>query len=329
MYKTIMVPTDGSGFDREAILVALRVAERCEAKVRLVRVLGTGVIFGMAGSAEGAALPVEALRLEHDAALSELYALAAECRSLCSADITVDLEQGPIADVLEGYAKRNEIDLIVISSHGRRGIARLSLGSVTDSLIRGTTIPVLVVKPRASYLAPEASKEFTHIVVPLDGSSLAEQILTRIVPLAKLEEAEITLLHMLAPTGDSYENGAEETIHLPWWVKRVSGAQAYLSRKAAEIRLQGVATTIDVVVGEKISDAITDYARRERADLIAIATHGRGGLARVLRGSVADGVTKSAMNSILVFHPEKKIQRHAPTKLVEEAKAGEDALVLT
>src|SRR5438874_1163638 len=321
MYKTIMVPTDGSGFDREAILVALRVAERCEAKVRLVRVLGTGVIFGMAGSAKGAALPVEALRLEHDAALSELYALAAECRSLCSADITVDLEQGPIADVLEGYAKRNEIDLIVISSHGRRGIARLSLGSVTDSLIRGTTIPVLVVKPRASYLAPEATKEFHHIVVPLDGSSLAEQILTRVVPLAKLEDAEITLLHVVTPSEGAFENG--ET-RLPWWKKKVAGAQAYLSRRASEIRLRGVATTIEVVVGEKIAEAITDYARKERADLIAIATHGRGGLARVLRGSVAHGVTNSAMSWILVCHPEKKIQRHAPTKLVEEAKAGED-----
>src|SRR5207248_9627977 len=240
MYKTIMVPTDGSGFDREAILVALRVAERCESKVRLVRVLRTGVICGMAGSAEGAALPVEALRLEHDAALSELYALAAECRSLCSADITVDHEQGPIADVLEGYAKRNEIDLIVISSHGRRGIARLSLGSVTDSLIRGTTIPVLVVKPRASYLAPEASKEFHHIVVPLDGSALAEQILDRVVPLAKLEEAEITLLHVLSPAADAYENGTDRKV--PWWEKRVAGAQAYLSPRAIELRGQGVAT---------------------------------------------------------------------------------------
>src|SRR5947209_14821738 len=115
MYKNIMVPTDGSGFDREAILVALRVAERCEAKLRLVRVLTTGAFFGMAGSAEAAVVPVDALRSEQDAALSELYALAAECRGTSSADITVDLELGPVTDALAGYAKRNEIDLIVIS----------------------------------------------------------------------------------------------------------------------------------------------------------------------------------------------------------------------
>jgi nucleotide-binding universal stress UspA family protein len=62
---------------------------------------------------------------------------------------------------------------------------------------------------------------------------------------------------------------------------------------------------IDVIVGDHVPEAIADYARRERADLIAIATHGRGGFARVLHGSVTDGVTKSAMSSILVFHPDK------------------------
>ena len=207
--------------------------------------------------------------------------------------------------MLAGYAKRHDVDLIVISSHGRRGIAELSLWQRHDSLIRGTTIPVLVVKPRASYLMPEASKEFHHIVVPLDGSNLAEQILARIVPLAKLEEAEITLLHVLTPSEDAYENG-DRTV--PWWEKRVAGAQAYLSRRAAAIRAQGVTATIEVVVGEKVADAVTDYARTQGADLIAIATHGRGGLTRILRGSVADGVTKSAMSSTLVFHPDKTEQ---------------------
>ena len=321
MYKKIMVPTDGSGFDREAILVALRIAERCQAKVRLVRVFSTGAYFGNASSPEGVIITADALRAEQEAATSELYALAAECRSTSSAEISADLEQGPVADILAGYAKRHDIDLIVISSHGRRGIARLSLGSVTDSLIRGTTIPVLVVKPRASYLMPAATKEFHHIVVPLDGSGLAEQILARIVPLAKIEDAELTLLHVLTPSGDAYDNDQDRK--LPWWEKRVAGAQAYLSRRAAEVRAQGVGTTIDVVVGDKVPEAITNYARREGADLIAIATHGRGGLVRVVRGSVADGVTKSAMSSVLVFHPDKAVEKTLSKDSVE--KAREDA----
>lgn len=317
MFSKIMVPTDGSGFDRKAILVALRVAERCDAKVLLVRVLSTGAYLGIEAATDGLA-SVNALRAEHTAALSELNALAAECRNISDAEISVDLEEGPAADVLERYARRNDIDLIVISSHGRRGVARLSLGSVTDSLIKGTTIPVLVVKPNASYLTPEVSKTFHHIIVPLDGSALAERILSRVVPLAKLEDAEITLLHVLSSSDDWYED--EEGRRPPWWEKRVAGAKAYLSHRASEVRLQGVAATIEVVVGDKVAEAITDYARRQGADLIAIATHGRGGLARVVRGSVADAVVKSAMSSILVFHPAKAIDNRLAEDSVENSR---------
>jgi nucleotide-binding universal stress UspA family protein len=302
MYKKIMVPTDGSGFDRKAVLIALRIADRCNAKIVLVRVLTTGAYLGMEASTERTG-SVNALRAEHRVAVSELNALAAECGNVSNAEISVVLEEGPAADVLERYGRRNEIDLIVISSHGRQGFARASLGSVTDSLIRGTTIPVLVVKPNASYLTPQASSGFRHMIVPLDGSGLAERILPWVVPLAKLEEAEITLLHVLTSSGDTYERS--DSRGLPWWKRRVAGTNTYLSHRVSEIRLRGVAATIEVMVGDNVPEAIVDYVRREGADLVAIATHGRGGLARVVRGSVADSVIRSVMCSVLVFHPDK------------------------
>ena len=307
MYKVIMVPTDGSGFDREAIRVALRIAERSDAKVRLVRVLATGSYFGMAAMADGTAIAAELVDSERDKALSELYALAAECRATSKADITVDLHAGPIGDVLQGYARRNEVDLIVISTHGRSGISRLSLGSVTDSLIRHTTIPILVVKPPTSYLNPQLIEAFKRIVVPLDGSTLAEQILPRVLELAKLEDAEITLLNVLIPQSYSQKEIVDPS--LPWWDKDISHAQSYLFRIAAKLRRNGVAVTTDIVIGENVASAIGDFAGRERADLIAIATHGRGGLARMIRGSVADAIMHSARMSMLVFKPDQVAER--------------------
>ena len=305
MYKVIMVPTDGSGFDREAIRVALRTAERCNAKVRLVRVLGTSSFFSIAAAAE--AIPAADVDLsERDRAWSELYALAAECRSESKADITADLHGGPVGDVLEGYARRHHVDLIVISTHGRSGLARLSLGSVTDSLIRHTTIPVLVVKPPTSYLNPRPSEAFRHIVVPLDGSSLAEQILPGIVALAKLEEAEITLLSVLTPGSNSHQEVVDPT--LPWWEKDISVARSYLFQVATTLRRGGTPVRTDIVIGDNVAGAIGDYAGRERADLIAIATHGRGGLARMLRGSVATAVMHSAKVSMLVLKPDASVQ---------------------
>jgi nucleotide-binding universal stress UspA family protein len=311
MYKSIMVPTDGSGFDREAIRVALRVAERTGAKVRLVRVLPTGSFFGVAAASEGLALAAEVVRSERDTALSELYSLAAECRVTSKAEITVDLHSGPVTDVLQGYARRNDIDLIVISTHGRNGFSRLSLGSVTDSLIRHTTIPVLVVRPPASYLNPQVSGPFNRIVVPLDGSTLAEQILPRVLELAKLEEAEITLLTILVP--QSYSQKEIPDPSLPWWEKDISLAQVYLSYVATRLRHRGVTVTTDIVIAENVASAIGDFASREKADMIAIATHGRGGLARMLRGSVADAIMHSGRTSMLVFKPDMAVKNESPS----------------
>lgn len=313
MYKTIMVPTDGSGFDREAIRVALRIAERTTARVRLVRVLATGSYSGMA--AEGTPLPTEVSRCERDSALSELYSLAAECRAASKADICVDLHAGPVSDVLQGYARRNDVDLIVMSTHGRSGISRLSLGSVTDSLIRHTTIPVLVVKPPTSYLNPQVVEGFKRIIVPLDGSVLAEQILPRVLALANLEDAEITLLNVLVPQSYSQKEIADPV--LPWWDKDVATAQAYLFRIAGGLRRDGVSVTTDIVIAENVANAIRDFASREKADLIAIATHGRGGLARMLRGSVADAIMHSGRMSMLVLKPDNVAAREVAPSVDE------------
>lgn len=298
MYKNIMVPTDCSGFDREAIRVALRIAGRSDAKVRLVRVLTTGAYFGAGDSRRDT--PVTTVKKDRDSALTELYALAAECRRAADVDVTVALESGPVADALEGYANRNKTDLIVISSHGRGGFSRLTLGSVTDSLIRRTTIPVLVVKPPASYLNPQVRGAFKRIVVPLDGSALAEQILDPVIALAVLDESELLILSVIKrqePPEDSRQPRA------PWWENDVAEAKAYLARIAQRTRTRQLSVLTEVVVGDDVAEEIAAYAGKEGGDLIAIATHGRGGLSRVLRGSVADALARSARSSVLVFHP--------------------------
>ncbi|HET7612636.1 MAG TPA: universal stress protein [Gemmatimonadaceae bacterium] len=310
MYRVIMVPTDGTGFDREAIRVALRIAERTGAKVKLVRVLGTGSFLAVAVAAEGTAVATEIVRSERDRALGELYALAAECRALSNVDIGVDLHAGPVTDVLEDYARRHEVDLIVISTHGRSGLARMSLGSVTDSLIRHTSIPVLVVKPPTSYLNPQAGKAFTHVVVPLDGSSLAEQILPPIVSLASVEGADMTLLHVIRAQPPAPR---EITSSGPaWWEKDIKSAQSYLERVSRQLRRRaGLRVDTDIVVSQSVPGAISDFAAREKIDLIAIATHGRGGLARMLRGSVADAVLHQANISMLVLRPDNVLASEA------------------
>jgi nucleotide-binding universal stress UspA family protein len=297
MYKNILVPTDCSGFDREAIRVGLRLAERTGAVLHLVRVRANNEFVSIGLTPDGIGIPIG----EGDASLSELAAVAIECRNSGSAEVVTSLEEGPVADALAGYATRNDINLVVISSHSRGGFSRFSLGSVTDSMIRHTTIPILVVKPAASYLNPQVRDNFSRIIVPLDGSGLAELILPAIITLAKLENSEIMLLNVqsLNDPVNRRESGEPPA----WEDTNFASIHAYLRWVAERFRREGLVATCEIVIGESVAEEISAYAARERADLIAIATHGRGGLSRMLRSSVADTVTRSARASIFALHP--------------------------
>ncbi len=295
-----MAPTDGSGFDREAIAVATRLSNVPGAQLRVVRVHSAPKAFTGPDMVD---YPREAIEREREWESSQLGALAAECASATRASVSSSLREGPVADALASYAKEHRVDLIVISSHGRAGIARAALGSVTDALIRNTNIPVLVVKRAPSYLAEKETRPFRKILVPLDGSKLAEEIIPRVIELAKKNVAEVFLVHVLIPVTFSQKKAEGST--LPWWENDVDVAQTYLGEQAERVRSAGVPASIEITMGEDAADGITRSASRLRADLIAIATRGRGGLSRLMRGSVADKVVRASRQSLLVFHPGK------------------------
>ena len=94
---------------------------------------------------------------------------------------------------------------------------------------------------------------------------------------------------------------------LPWWEDDMAAAEGYLGNSAGRLAEEGVAVSKDVVLGGNIAASILDYAARMRADLIAIATSGAGGMTRFVFGSVADEVTRMSPASLLVFHPEPKV----------------------
>ncbi|MDQ6718079.1 MAG: universal stress protein [Gemmatimonadota bacterium] len=299
MYDIIMAPTDGSGFDREAIAVATRLSNAPGAQLKIVRVYSAPMVFTGPDTVD---FPREAIERERQWESSQLGALAAECAESTSAEVSSSLREGPVADTLVSYARENHVDLIVITSHGRAGIARAALGSVTDALIRNTNIPVFVVKRTPSYLAEKETRPFRKILVPLDGSKLAEEIIPQVIELATKNEAEVVLVNVLTPV--NYSQKRIEDSALPWWENDISVAQTYLGEQAERIRGLGVPASIEITIGEDAADGITRSASRLRADLIAIATRGRGGFSRLMRGSVADKVVRASRQSLLVFHPQ-------------------------
>lgn len=302
MYKVIMAPTEGSDGERAALSVAVKLAQRFDAELRLVRVLSAPLVFEPGGPPPSLETIDQVIRDERLARLRKLEALGTELRVLGEIRVITALEDGPVAPALRDYAKKFNVDLIVMSSHSRGGVKRVALGSVTDYLLRQTNVPVLVVKPPVSFVAATAAETAGRIVVPLDGSALAEQILPEVAALALRLNSSVVLLHVLTPV--TYSQKEIMQPGLPWWDSDIAGADAYLVRTADYLTEQGVAVSTDVVLSADIADAILDYATRTRADLIAIATRGTGGMSRFVFGTVADEVARRSSTSLLVFHPK-------------------------
>jgi nucleotide-binding universal stress UspA family protein len=302
MYKVIMAPTEGSDSERAALSVAVKLAQRFDAELRLVRVLSAPLVFEPGGPPPSLENVDQMIRDERLARLRKLEALGTELRALGEIRVITALEDGPIAPALRDYAQRFKVDLIVMSSHSRGGLKRVALGSVTDYLLRQTNVPVLVVKPPVSFIGAAPQENAGRIVVPLDGSALAEQILPEVAALALRLNSSVVLLHVLTPV--TYSQKEIMQPGLPWWDSDIAGADAYLARTASYLTEEGVAVSTDVVLSADIAHAILDYAARIRADLIAIATRGVGGMSRFVFGTVADEVARRSSTSLLVFHPK-------------------------
>jgi len=206
-----------------------------------------------------------------------------------------------VIDALCGYSRRNVVDLIVMRSSARGGLARAWFGSVADALIRESHVPVLVVRPPSVSTAMKRGFSFRRIVAPLDGSLIAEQSLNSVMSMAKIESASILLLFVVSPESSRKPSDIESPIGLAS-SREVEAAQHYLDSTIARLS-KGVSISTRVVISSDVAGAILQAAAADEADLVAIATHGRGAIARARSGSVSDRVMRESVVSTLVVHP--------------------------
>lgn len=298
MFRNIMVPVDGSSFSREAVIQGLRIASLYGATLRLVKVASSPKF---PAGPEAMALESRASDDLHASELANLYAIAAECRAHSTINVTASLERGPVVDALCGYAHRNGVDLIVMRSQARSGIARIWFGSVADGLIRESGVPVLVVRPPSIGTSLEKGFSYRKILVPLDGSVLAEQALPRAITLARFEGASVVLVFVVPPDHEA-SNGTLVSAIGPASARDVAAAQNYLDSIVVH-RCTGLAVATRVVVASDVPTAILRVADTEEIDLITMATRGQGTMARTIGGSVSDRVMRESVSSTLVVHP--------------------------
>ena len=205
-------------------------------------------------------------------------------------------DSSPAESIIDTATAEN-VDLIVMSSHGRGGSARWTFGSVADKVARHSPCPVFLVRQK-----PESTIEtkgcpfslevevYHTILVPLDGSKRAEAILPHVEELARCLKATVVFLSVIEPIPMVV---GPEAAYVPVSQQGLEGERkemdSYLAALQGEFREKDIEASSYVVRGPIIG-AIIDAAKEEQADLIAIASHGRTGLSRVFYGSVAAGV---------------------------------------
>jgi nucleotide-binding universal stress UspA family protein len=298
MYHSLLVPLDRSSLAEQALPLALTIARRANARLDLVEVHAQ---YALEDSTAGW-LPFEPDRDAEWKSQEQLY-LAATAKwltSLSPVSVTATILPGStvlpatVADSVLDRARTGKADLIVMTTHGRGPLSNFGVGSVADELIRRAGLPILLV--RSSQKAPEIVPEpvLDNILIPLDGSAMAEQVLEPALDLALLMEARCTLLEVIETRSSPDESGVRDS-------PEKTKAEAYLVRVAARVNEQGVQVHTRVVVAHHAVEAILEEARAQGSNVIAMATHGRGGLKRLLLGSVADKVIRGASIPVLVL----------------------------
>lgn len=310
MIRSILVPLDGSPFSEHALPLALGLARRAGAALTLLHVqLPFVALPPDTGTNLGPPLEEELDR--H--ARGYLEALTRRLEPLSPVTLTTKILIGEVAPTIRRFAAAEAVDFTVMCTHGRGPLARFWLGSVADELIRDAPVPILLVRPQDQAADLRADPMPRQIVLPLDGTPLAEQIIPHAVELGKLVDAEFTLLRVVAPiTPNAYHlDGAsltQMTQQVLDEIQRMQAAlrkeaQTYLDGVAARLREQSLRVRTRVAVDEQPAQAILKIAVETGAGLIALETHGRRGLQRMFVGSVADKVIRGAPLPVLVHRP--------------------------
>ena len=295
VYRSILIPLDGSVLAERALAVAASLAARMQSDLHIVHVQRERIVdeiptYGLSGEAA------------HAAAEQYVHATADRLRANQGGNVSGTVLEGSASSAVVGHAESVGADLIVMSSHGRTGASRFWLGSVADAVMRAAKVPVLMVRADGA----RQPSLFERILVPLDGSELAEAVLPHAIAIAKLEKARVHLLQVEERAEDLrlsvWALASPEPDDLP---ARLASADRYLHHVMARFESEWKPATVSVEArgAHRVGEAIAQVAVERESDLIAMATHGRGA-SRMLIGSVADKVIRGTECSVLLLRPK-------------------------
>jgi len=297
MFTKVLIPLDGSSAAEAILPLAGHMVEMLKLPVELLAIVD---VKEMLTSAERAR-HFEKL-LEDETRGSEKYLKKIAAR-FTNGQVECSIDKGLPAEMIITRAEAVADTLIAMATHGRSGLNRWLLGSVAEKVLRGSKMPLLLA--RAGLPQSAAAGPLQNIIVPLDGSGLAEQILPMVSELALRLKAAVILFRACEMPSPVYSGG-----HGFHSVKAFedlgvanAAAQDYLHEQAEAMRKAGVATVACVSREGLSADEIISIAQHTANSLIAMSSHGRSGPGRWFLGSVAETVARHANCPVLVFRP--------------------------
>jgi len=310
MIRSILVPLDGSSFGEHALPLAMTMAKQMSASLNLIHVHSLL-------DATYAELQVFDNTLDQELRNKEreyLHEVQKKVQDRLSVPVTIRNVDGDVATVIREQAASLQASWVVMATHGRGPMGRFWLGSVADELARSLPISLVLVHPGEG--TPDLSKDapIQHMLIPLDGTPAAENILEPALTLGLASKADFTLLRVVTPVypmtlpaepaifGSVATDVMERVEKMHADLKRE--ANAYLDKTADQLRQRhpGIQVLTRVVIEEQPGVAILDCAKAP-IDMVAIESHGRGGLSRMLLGSTADKVIRGSKLPVLVHKP--------------------------
>lgn len=300
MIRSILVPLDGSRFSESAIPLALELAGKSHASVRLVMVhepvvalVPTGEHQVWTGLQDPEQRPNE---------LAYLAGLAAKVDPH-GTEPRYELVEGEVRAALIDEVERTVPDLIVMATHGRGAFSRLWLGGVADYVVRHAAVPVMLIRPLNGVGRIATGSAFRNTLVALDLSQASEAILKPVKAIARLNQGQLTLVNVVEPAGPMMSYPMPAYGDPARLESQRTEAQEHLDRLADRLRTEGFSVATRVVVGAGVATQLLELLEKGHFDLMALTTSGAGGLQRAIVGSVADKVIRGAEKPVLVVRP--------------------------
>jgi nucleotide-binding universal stress UspA family protein len=296
MYKQMLIPLDGSNVSEQVLPYARSLARKLNLPVELLAVVDVvGLVASLPADEKS---NVESLIA--DTWRGSAVFLERISKTFPEVSVKCAVEKGRPGEVLIEKAAADSGTLIAMATHGRSGIDRWLLGSVAEKVLHGTRNPLLLVRATKSGES-DGEAILKRVIVPLDGSLLAEKALPHATVLAKTMNLELMLFraYTLTQIISTYDD------YIPDWNKLEAlskgEATSYLDQKVRELKQNGLTHISPLVLEGEAAQQIIDLAKRTANSLVVICSHGRSGVGRWVLGSVAERVVRHSVGPVLLI----------------------------